>query len=187
MRQKQSAKTRQNIIDAGVRLSQENPDWDWKNLTFKAIGKSAGVSERTVYRHFESERNLKDAIMQQLVDNAGVDLNSLKVADFNQAIAAMFKFLGSISHAVEEENNPTFISIEAERRLSLLQAVASEKNMWDPEEQENIAALLDILWHVPTYERLTKHWRFDNERAIKVTAWLVSLIQQAMQNDSRPQ
>lgn len=186
LREKQLAETRNRIIDAGVELIHEIPNWDWKTLTFKAISKRAGVSERTVYRHFTTEREMKDAIMRKMVDSSGIDLTTLQLGEFANVTAQVFSFLSNVASTPESEENPTFASIDTHRRQRLLNAVAEETPGWSREDRENVTALLDILWNVPPYERLIKTWKFDNQRATKVTAWLIQLILEAVRNDNRP-
>jgi AcrR family transcriptional regulator len=48
----------------------ELPTWDWDGLTFRALAERAEVSERTVYRHFPTERKLHDAVMERREDEA---------------------------------------------------------------------------------------------------------------------
>lgn len=186
LRERQAAETRKSIIDAGVELIHELPNWDWKSLTFKAVGERAGISERTVYRHFSTERKLKDAIMRQLVDTAGVDLGSMELKDFPEVTAVVYEFLASAASAEEEETDPTFASIDEHRRLALLDAVVRATPEWSITDQENTAALLDILWNLPPLERLSKLWRFDTQRSIDIVGWLIRLIEEAVENDRRP-
>jgi len=187
LREKKLAETRERIINAGVELIHKIPNWDWKTLTFRAISDRAGVSERTVYRHFPTEREMKDAIMRKMVDISGIDLSTLQLGEFTNVTAQVFSFLSNVASAPANEEDPTFASIDAHRRQCLLNAVAEETPDWSEEDRENVTALLDILWNVPPYERLIKIWKFDNQRATKVTGWLIQLIQDAIKNDNRPQ
>src|SRR5215831_19683750 len=66
VRREQTADTRQRILAAASRLLHEFPTWNWRELTVRAVAKRAGVSERTVYRYFLSERELRDAVLRQL-------------------------------------------------------------------------------------------------------------------------
>ena len=71
-RQEKAAQTRQRIIAAGSQLVHEYDSWNWRDLTFRAVAERAGVGERTVYRHFPTERHLHDAVMARLESEAGV-------------------------------------------------------------------------------------------------------------------
>ena len=62
-RQEKAAQTRERIVAAGSELVHAFDTWNWRDLTFKAVAERAGVGERTVYRHFPTERHLHDAVM----------------------------------------------------------------------------------------------------------------------------
>ena len=72
IRRQRAADTRERIVTAGSELAHEFASWDWKALTFRAVAERAGVGERTVYRHFPTERHLHDAVMQRLEEEAGI-------------------------------------------------------------------------------------------------------------------
>jgi AcrR family transcriptional regulator len=55
----------------------------------------AGVNERTVYRHFPSERELHDAVMRRLEEEAGITLEELRLADIADATARVFAHVSS--------------------------------------------------------------------------------------------
>ena len=59
----------------------EFDSWHWNALTFRAVAERAGVGERTVYRHFPTERHLHDAVMARLEEEAGVTYEDLELAD----------------------------------------------------------------------------------------------------------
>ncbi|WP_373080866.1 TetR/AcrR family transcriptional regulator [Zhongshania sp.] len=187
LRQQQSAETRARVISAGAELVHSFPTWDWTNLTAKAVGDRAGVSERTVQRHFPTERKLRDAVIQRLVEDSGVGLSNLKLGDFANVTATMFQYLSSFSTAQTVVNDdPTFASIDEIRRDALLKAVASETPDWSAKHQETAAAVLDILWNMPPYERLIQAWGFEPERAVDTLTWLIKLIEEAIRNGKAP-
>ena len=71
-RAEKAGKTRERIIAAGSELVHAFDSWNWRDLTFRSVAERAGVGERTVYRHFPTERHLHDAVMQRLESEAGV-------------------------------------------------------------------------------------------------------------------
>ena len=99
----------------------------------------------------------------------------------------MYRFFSNFAAAQEEEEtDPTFASIDEHRCKALLDSVARARPEWSATEQENAAALLDILWNLPPYERLIRLWRFDTERSIGIVSWLIKLIEEAILLDRRP-
>ena len=186
LREQQAAETRQRLIKAGVELVQELPDWDWKNLTFKAVGQRAGVSERTVYRHFSSERQLRDAVMDELVTASGIQLEHLELDNFRDATAKIFATLSTFSLTPETVTDPTLASMDDQRRAALQAAVQRATPGWSLQDQETIAAGLDILWDLPSYERLLAAWKFEPERASRTILWMIRLIEESVKRGEKP-
>ncbi|RLT95689.1 TetR/AcrR family transcriptional regulator [Ketobacter sp.] len=187
VRQAQSNKTREQIIKGGVELVQEFTEWDWKNLTFRAVGERAGVSERTVYRYFPTEQALKDAVIQRLVEESGVDLDSLSLSEFNSTVKGLFQYMQSFAAKSKPVADPSFSSLDKIRREALLRSVAESTPEWTPAQQEIVTATLDILWQPETYERLMNAWNFDSDQSMATLSWLIELVEHAIAHDQRPE
>lgn len=186
LRQQQTAQTRERIINAGVKLVHSYHAWDWKNLTALAVGEGAGVSERTVQRHFPTERQLRDAVLQRVYEESGIGLDEVELGSFADVTERMFAYLSSFAVTPQPLNDPTFESMDKRRRDALLDAVVRATPDWAASEQENAAAVLDILWNQPPYERLMLAWGFDSERAIGALTWVIKVIEQAIRDEQRP-
>lgn len=186
VRQQQSTQTRELIISSGVALAHEFPSWDWKNLTFRAVGERAGISERTVYRYFATEQALKDAVIQQLVKESGIDLNTLTLSEFTTTIKGLFRYMLSFAAKSKEIEDPSFSSVDHERRTALLRSVTQATPNWSEAQQQVVTAGLDLLWQPSTYERLLNGWNFDSEKSLATLTWLVDLIEKAIQDERRP-
>jgi AcrR family transcriptional regulator len=187
LRQQQAADTRERIVAAGAKLVHSYPAWDWTNLTALAVGESAGVSERTVQRHFPTERQLRDAVLQRVYEESGIGLDEVELDTFANVTSRMFAYLSSFAVAPQEVDDPTFASMDRQRRDALLNAVVRATPQWSQEERETAAAVLDILWNLPPYERLMTAWGFDSKRAIGAITWLISVIAKAIHDGNRPE
>src|SRR4029077_13456726 len=97
LRRQQAAQTRERIIAAGANIAHRLPAWDWRSLTFKAVGERARVAERTVHRYFSTEWKLRDAILQRLVQESGVSLDGLELRDFASMVARVYRYLSSFA------------------------------------------------------------------------------------------
>lgn len=187
LRQQQAAETRDRIVAAGARIAHRLPDWDWRDLTFKAVGDRAGVSERTVHRHFSSERKLRDAVLQKLVQESGVQLEGLELGDFAGIAAGVYRYLQSFKATTPTTiSDPTFAALDEQRRLALVGAVARATPQWSATDQEVAAAALDMLWNPYAYERLSTGWHFDADRATRAIDWVVGLVESAIRAGQRP-
>ncbi len=186
LRQRQSADTRRRILLAGAELVHGFRSWDWTNLTARAVGDRAGVSERTVQRYFPTERLLRDAVLERLVEESGVRIDTLELADFAGHTARMFTYLASFATAPERIGDPSFESVDRQRRQALLAAVTRATPGWTDTDRESAAAALDILWNQPPYQRLVDEWDFDADRAVGLITWLIGLIEEAIREGRHP-
>jgi AcrR family transcriptional regulator len=134
-------------VSAGAALVRELPTWDWDGLTFRALAERAEVSERTVYRHFPTERKLHDAVMERLEDEAGItyeDVDLANIADVTaRMLAAMHRF------AAEETGyppvGPAVSGADDRRRAALQRAVSAEARDLTDVQQRIAAGLLDAI------------------------------------------
>ena len=186
MREQQTAQTRERIIDAGAKIAKRLGAWDWRGLTFKAVGKRARVAERTVHRYFSTERALHDAILQRLVLESGVRLDGLELRDFASVVARLYQYLSSFKASATDVSEPSFQTLDQQRREALLSAVARSTRGWPESDQNMAAAMLDMLWSIPSYERLLAAWRLDTGHAIRAITWVIGLLERAIQEGHRP-
>ncbi|MDP9142290.1 MAG: TetR/AcrR family transcriptional regulator [Pseudomonadota bacterium] len=186
LRKQQTADTRERIITAGAEIAHKLPSWDWSAMTFKAVGERAGVSERTVHRHIATERLLRDAVLQRLFQESGISLDGLRLDNFAGIATSVYRYMSSFTVAQTAVTDPSFAALDQHRRAALVGAVVHATPGWNEGEREIAAAMLDILWHPPFYERLTTGWQFDAKRATQAITWMVGLLQHAVKQDLRP-
>ncbi len=186
LRQQQAAATRERIVAAGAKLVHSYPAWDWTNLTAPAVSERAGVSERTVQRHFATERHLRDAVLQRMLEESGIALQDMQLEHFADVTQRMFAYLSSFAITPAPVSDPSFASMDMYRRDALLNAVVRATPEWQTHDQKTAAALLDIFWNPPTYERLIAVWGLDPERATGALSWLIGLVANAINDDRRP-
>ena len=92
-RQQKAARTRERIIAAGTELVHAFDSWNWRELTFRSVAERAGVGERTVYRHFPTERHLHDAVMQRLESEAGISYEDVDLGNLGE-VRRLYAWLG---------------------------------------------------------------------------------------------
>jgi AcrR family transcriptional regulator len=187
-RRERAAATRERIIDAGARLVRGFTTWDWDELTFKAVAERAGVSERTVYRNFPSERHLHDAIMARLEDEAGISYEDVELNNLADVTARVFAALGrfAINDTVGTPRGPAFAGADARRHDALNRAVTARAPKLPDAQRRALAGLLDVLWSPPTYERLIGTWNLDNAEAVSAVQWLIAKVIAAVDDNEPP-
>jgi AcrR family transcriptional regulator len=188
VRRQQSADTRERIITAGSELVHGIPSWDWGGLTFQAVADRAGVGRRTVFRHFPTERHLHDAIMKRLEAEAGLTYDDLALDDVGTVTSRMFASLASFAAAStpSTDSYPLLDAADDRRRQALREAVEAAAPHWTEDQQVGAAAALDVLWSLPSYERLVAQWRLDPRRATSIIEWLIGAVVDAVKRDAPP-
>ena len=187
-RQEKAAQTRERIVAAGSELVHDFDSWNWRDLTFKAVAERAGVGERTVYRHFPTERHLHDAVMQRLESEAGISYEDVDLTNIGDVTGRVFASLQrfSVRKSVEAPQDPTFVGVDVRRREALTRAVTAAAPGWSAAEQHLTAGLLDVLWNVPSYERLVGEWDIDGADATRAIGWLMAKVVAAIEDDDPP-
>ena len=186
LRRQQAAQTRERIITAGSELVHGFSSWNWRDLTARAAAERAGVSERTVYRHFSTEHELQDAVMRRLHIEAGVTLERLTLDQLADVATRVFTYLSSFATAPRPTENETFVTADQRRREALLAAVQLSTTGWSDADRHIAAAILDMFWTVPFYERLVNAWHLDPDDAGRAITWALRLLVDAIRRGHRP-
>ena len=187
-RQEKAAQTRERIVTAGTDLVRAFDTWNWRDLTFRGVAERAGVGERTVYRHFPTERHLHDAVMQRLESEAGISYEDVDLTNLTEVTGRVFAALQrfSVHESLGMPSGPTFVGVDVRRREALIRAVSTSAPDWSDAQQRATAGLLDALWHVPTYERLVGAWGIDGANATRAIGWLMGKVVTAIEDDKPP-
>lgn len=185
LRRQRAAGTRERIVAAGSELLHGSSIRDWHDLTVRAVAVRARVNERTVYRHFVNERALRDAVMHRLEEQAGIDLAALRLEDVGEVAARIFDHVASYPREPRVPLDPTLSEAGQRQRKALLAAVTARTARWPEAERVVVAALLDSLWSVASYERLVVDWQLDRTQAIRGITWVIGLIEEAVRRGKR--
>jgi AcrR family transcriptional regulator len=187
-RTEKAAQTRERIIAAGSELVHAFDSWHWRDLTFRSVAERAGVGERTVYRHFPTERHLHDAVMQRLESEAGISYEDVDLGNLGDVTGRVFASLQrfAVRESVDAPRDPTFADVDTRRRDALLRAVTEAAPEWSEAEKHVTAGLLDVLWNLPSYERLVGIWGFDGATASDAVNWLMAKVIEAVADGSPP-
>jgi AcrR family transcriptional regulator len=188
IRRQQVVETRARIISAASELVHGFASWDWSELTFRAVAERAGVGERTVYRHFPTERHLRDVVMQRLEEEAGITYETVTLGNMGAVTARVFSTLSSfaVAESIKRPQDPTFDAVDHRRKAALQRALGAGASEWTEDQRDTVAALLDVLWNPTTYERLVANWGFDHQRAVKAILWLIDELLERVQQDTPP-
>ena len=74
-------------------------------------------------------------------------------------------------------DDPTFVAEDQLRRDALRDAVATAAAAdWTDVERDMAAGLLDVLWNVPSFERLVAQWGLGTDDATDTITWAIDLV-----------
>ncbi len=144
------------------------------------------MNERTVYRYFASERELRDAVLAHLEREAGVVLEGLALEDIRDHTARILEYVSSFPLESRTPDDPTLVAAHRRQRDALVAAVTAATDTWPDVDRAIAAAMLDVLWSVASYERLVADWDLDPNDAISGVTWVIGLVEDAIRHDRRP-
>jgi hypothetical protein len=126
--------------------------------------------------------------MARLEEEAGVTYEGMDLEALPEITARVFSSRRSFAarEAVEESADPLFVEVDQRRREALLHAVTVATPTWSDSERSTVAALLDVVWSMPAYERLVGAWDFDGDDATHAITWLMALLTDAIDADAPP-
>jgi len=180
LRRQRAAETRERIIAAGSELLHGSSVRDWHALTMRAVAEKAGVNERTVYRHFVNEQGLRDAVMHEFEEDAGIDLRGMQLEDVADVTARIFAHVSSYPPDARQPLDPTLLDAKQRQHEALLAAVAARAESWSERDRSVAAGVLDVLWSVASYERLVVDWGMEPDEATRGIGWVIGLVRAAI-------
>jgi hypothetical protein len=126
--------------------------------------------------------------MARLEEEAGVTYEGLDLEALPELAARVFSSRRSFAarEVVDEPADALFVEVDRRRRDALLHAVADAAPGWSEAEQRTVAALLDVVWSMPAYERLVGAWDLEGDDATSAITWLMSLVTRAVDDDTPP-
>ena len=187
VRRQRVAQTRERIVTAGAAILHDHAIWNWDALTVRAVAERAGVNERTVYRHFAGERELRDAVLARLEAEAGVAPEGLGLDDIQTFTERVLEYVSSFPLEPRTTvRDPTLLAAHDRLRDALLAAVRDGNAQWSARDRTIAAAVLDVLWNVSSYERLVADWDLDPKDAVAAVTWAIGLVEDAIRADRRP-
>jgi AcrR family transcriptional regulator len=188
VRRQRAEQTRERIIDSGAAIIRSSQHWTWDVLTFSAVAAHASVGESTVYRYFPNERTLHDAVLHRLQQDAGISYESLTPDDLPRIATQLFTALTgfAFSRSRDDESSPVTLDLDRFKRQSLIDVVATAAPAWSERDRVSAAATLDILWNVPSYERLVDRWEMTPAEATATIEWAMRRIIETFTPGPRP-
>lgn len=124
--------------------------------------------------------------MDHLAEQAGVDYAALSLDAVAETAARVFRSLGAFAAVSDDRDGAAAVIRRTgeQRRLALLQAVATKYPKLPESDRIKLAATLDVLWSTSAFVQLVDSWGMATEEAVGVLRWAIAAINRA---DGRPQ
>lgn len=167
IRQDYKDQTRARILDAAVALIEESGETP---LTMSAVAKRAGVTDRTVYRHFETRDALVRATwsrMQQRVASQGFPRTAEAMIDSPLRLFPRFDEARELVRAslYSPAGVDMRMSSNEERQEAMLASVRDAFPAADEQWLRRRAAIAQLINSAYAWEVLRQYWRIEGEEA----------------------
>jgi AcrR family transcriptional regulator len=173
--------TREAILDAVERcLSRAGLDM----LTFGQVAQEAGVSDRTVYRHFETKEAMLEAFWRRIQQTLGMERATRSWPDYletrPEAFAQMDKRERLIRAVMQSAQAQKARQRVSEAREAGIRRVVADRvgDLPEPEFTE-LCALVHLLGSAPAWAALKDYWGIDGARAGRVVANAIATLADA--------
>lgn len=183
LRQRQLDEVRDRLLDATLQVIESGQE-----PTMRAVASAAGVSERTVYRYFESRGALYAALQPKFIGRSGIPLcdSADDIEEYVSELFTTFERNGALVRALT--NSPwaaPYLKGTRARNLKALRALLDAKFPRAPREDRAAAA---ASLRVPLSGAGWVYFRdagSSNDEAISHAQWLVRTVKAELQRRSR--
>ncbi len=184
LREEQARRTREQILDALVDLIS---DVGSEELNIKDLASRAGVSERTIYRHFPDRQALRDGLFDSL--NARTnwpDTDTVRsVAAIASVVATSFRTYDANERSVRAlvlmNLDPARTASESRRHVTdMHEIVAGDYPHLTEDEVVGVSALVNLLVSSRTWLRFHDAHDLPGEESARFTTWVLDLIRREL-------
>jgi AcrR family transcriptional regulator len=189
LRERQAQQTRDEILDA---LAALLADRGVDDLTTKELARAAGVSERTVYRHFPDRMALVEGLTSRFVDSTDrVPVVPERLEDVKPLAVELMRVLEA--HDVEAQAeallnaDPRRYSestrVHTRQFRELVDATFPEL---DDGQQTSIAAVVRVLVSAQTWLRMRTEFAIGGTASGPLVAWVIDAVINEVERGNPP-
>lgn len=189
LRQRQAQKTRDDILDA---LTEALADRAVDEVATKELAASAGVSERTVYRHFPDRTALVEGLTERFMSSTELPPQvPERVGEIGGLVVELFRVLEEHQTAAQAEAllnaDPRRYSQATRRHTEQFRAVieAGFPDL-DAARLQSIAAVVRVLASPQSWLRMRAEFGIGGEESGPVVAWAVRALIDEVERGNPP-
>ena len=178
LRERQKADTRELILDAVKRLLQ---DRGLTELPLATVAKEAGVTERTVYRHFATREQLLEATWAAVNDRLGMrDFPSTAAALVERPLIVFpaFEDQGEVIRAMlaSPQGREMRLRVNKERQAAIRAAVRDAKPKLREPAFTRLCAAVQLLYSASGWATMTDYWGLDGAEAGRAASEAIATL-----------
>jgi AcrR family transcriptional regulator len=190
LRERQMAQTREFILDAVTALLGDRRA---DEVTTRDIAAAAGVSERTVYRHFPDREALLEGLSRRLphLDGVAPSFGAGSLDDLAPVSRRLMELLDehyvyARAEAVLNADPRRFAADTQANTRELCELLAEELPELGPREQLRIAAVLRCLVSTQAWLRMREEFGVPGIESGPVVAWVIETIVRELRAGNSP-
>jgi AcrR family transcriptional regulator len=173
LRAEQFAATRQRIIEAAVKGFAP---WA-SDIPFDKVAERARVSERTVYRHFPTQRDLFEAVITHIIARSGWNPDEVEAETLGATVAQAFTYYGTLFPGVDPAPEAQGMQELRSKRLKMIERImAPYIEGMDPVRARGLSAVIDGLVRVPFLRGMHEHWGLSGHDAGRAVEWAINTL-----------
>jgi AcrR family transcriptional regulator len=179
LRDGQQQQTRDRILEAAVAQIAED---GLAELTVPLVAERAGVSLRTVYRHFPTKDDLIDSVGEFRDADLRPPESIAELLENTPALFEGFEARDDLVRAADVSAAGRQIHDRARRRRAKALAKIFEEVTADlsPAEARRLVAAVQVLWSTRAWLTLHDNWGMDGREAGRAAQWAIrTLIEEA--------
>lgn len=187
LRAGQAEATAARILDAVAAIFATDPE---AAFSFDDVAARAGVSRRTVFRHFKDKDALLDAFWRRTNDSFGVAVWPADEADLTRLAPRVFAALDRQEALVRASGNSAMgrelrLRGNDGRQAAFLGALAEATAGLDDLARRQVAAVVHLLSSVAGWQTMKDHWGLTGPEAGAAAAWAVAALVRAARDEGR--
>ena len=185
LRAEQARATRERILEAVGLIFERDPE---AAFSFDDLAREAGVSRRTIFRHFRDKDALLDAFWARTNEKLGVQFWPEKEDDLVAIPPELFAALDR-NEGVVRASNVSVAGRELRLRANDRRQVAFRKSLeivsrgLGPVRRRQLEALVHLLFSPAAWQTMKDHWGLTGREAGEASAWAIQALLKAARHD----
>ncbi len=187
-RRQQAEQTRSAILEA---LARQLADNNTTEFSVDDAAREAGVTSRTVFRHFPNKEKMLEGVSEWVLGITGrveIPAGPEQFTRTVQTSYALFEEHADLMRALllSELGRGVRTRLRSRRRQGLSDALSPAVSDLSPREAQAVKALLIHLLSAETWWQLRDAYGVKGEDAVKVVTWTIDLMLEALESGQVP-